>query len=332
MILPTPETCSPASDVNADVIETLSLPREAFGPPVGVERSWTRTTKEFGKRCVAAFGCGLNAIVGQRSTATVGILMYHRVAHPVPGLDKPTYNVSPAAFRSQMQGLLRRGFTPVALRQLIDGRCELKPGSKYFVVTFDDGHESVHKYAWPVLKELRIPATIFLATAYLDSDLPMPFDDWSAAGSKLVPAESWRALTTSQCREMAADGLIELGAHTHTHQNFCGRLGEFARDIAANAETLRTRFGVQNPAFAFPFGFCTNEMMNVIREEGLTCGLTTVAMPADPQSTPFGWGRFDVERWDTVRTLAAKLQGWYSWAPQVFRKLRRRPRLDGVLQ
>ncbi len=310
----------------------ISLPREAFMPPVGVNRPWVIAAKEFSKRCVAAFGCGLNGLFEHRSTSTVGILMYHRVANPVPGIEKPTYNVSPAAFRAQMEGLLSRGFTPIALRQLISGRCEMQPGSKYFVVTFDDGHESVHKYAWPVLKELRIPATIFLATAYLDSDLPMPFDDWSAAGSKLVPAESWRALTTNQCREMAADGLIELGAHTHTHQNFCGRLGEFTRDIAASAEVLRNRFDIHNATFAFPFGFCTNEMMDVIREEGLTCGLTTVAMPADPRSTPFGWGRFDVERWDTVRTLAAKLQGWYSWAPQVFRKLRRRPRLDGVLQ
>ncbi len=310
----------------------ISLPREAFMPPVGVNRPWVIAAKEFSKRCVAAFGCGLNGLFEHRSTSTVGILMYHRVANPVPGIEKPTYNVSPAAFRAQMEGLLSRGFTPIALRQLISGRCEMQPGSKYFVVTFDDGHESVHKYAWPVLKELRIPATIFLATAYLDSNQPMPFDDWSAAGSKLVPAESWRALTTNQCREMAADGLIELGAHTHTHQNFCGRLGEFTRDIAASAEVLRNRFDIHNATFAFPFGFCTNEMMDVIREEGLTCGLTTVAMPADPRSTPFGWGRFDVERWDTVRTLAAKLQGWYSWAPQMFRRLRNRPRLDGVLR
>ena len=30
------------------------------------------------------------------------------------------------------------------------------------VVTFDDGFESVYEHAWPVLREFRIPATIFV--------------------------------------------------------------------------------------------------------------------------------------------------------------------------
>ena len=52
-----------------------------------------------------------------------------------------------------------------------------------FAITFDDGFENNYVNAWPVLKELNLPATIFVATKYLDSDVPFPFDDWSAAGS-----------------------------------------------------------------------------------------------------------------------------------------------------
>ncbi len=50
---------------------------------------------------------------------------------------------------------------------------ELRPGQ---AVTFDDGFETVYRHAWPVLQELRIPATVFLNTAYLDSPEPFPFD------------------------------------------------------------------------------------------------------------------------------------------------------------
>ena len=46
------------------------------------------------------------------------------------------------------------------------------------VVTFDDGYESVHQCAWPGPRELKIPATIFVNTAFLDSDAAFPFDEW----------------------------------------------------------------------------------------------------------------------------------------------------------
>src|SRR5262249_44469589 len=126
--------------------------------------------------------------------------------------------------------------------------------SRVFVVTFDDGHESVYRGAWPVLRSLRVPATVFLATAYLDRDEPFPFDDWTARGARGVPAWAWRPLRSEQCREMAADGLVELGAHTHTHADFRGRPVELEQDLARCVDVLADRFGVSLPSFAFPFG------------------------------------------------------------------------------
>ena len=39
----------------------------------------------------------------------------------------------------------------------------------------------------PILREHGVPATIFLATAYLDSPDPFPFDDWPWAGAADAP-------------------------------------------------------------------------------------------------------------------------------------------------
>ena len=110
-----------------------------------------------------------------------------------------------------------------------------------FVVTFDDGYESVYETAWPILKELSIPATVFIVTSYLDSGRPFVFDDWAAAGSAAAPAAAWRPLSTAQCNEMARDGLIELGSHTHTHADFRGRPEEFRRDLAGRWKYWPTR-------------------------------------------------------------------------------------------
>jgi peptidoglycan/xylan/chitin deacetylase (PgdA/CDA1 family) len=274
------------------------------------------------KRMVGSAGRGLNRLMGSRANGRFGILMYHRITDPWPGVVPPTCNVTPAALRAQLVGLLDRGFQAWPLSRVIEDSCRgftLPEGT--FVVTYDDGHESVYRNAWPILLELKIPATLFLPTAYLDGRQAFPFDDWSAAGSPVVPSDKWRPMSTVQCRDIAADGLVELGAHTHTHQDFCGRPEDFDHDLAINVENLRSRFAVRNPSFAFPWGRATSKMMNLVRQAGLSCALMCSDTLVDPRDTPFGWRRFNVESWDTAATLAAKLEGWYSLVPTMRRRL-----------
>jgi peptidoglycan/xylan/chitin deacetylase (PgdA/CDA1 family) len=309
--------------------ETLARQNGAHAAPPA-PASALRAAERLARRMVVSSGCGLNWMLGSRAAGRFGILMYHRVAHRVDGVEPPTWNVTPGQFRRQLAGLLERGFRAWPLSRLIAAhRAGRDVPPRTFAVTFDDGQESVYRHAWPVLKELGVPATLFLPTAWLDGDRPFPFDDWPAAGSSRVPLESWRPMTTSQCRQIAADGLVELGAHTHTHQDFYGRSNEFAADLATNVDVLRSSFGIREPAFAFPFGRATADMMNAVRRAGLSCGLTTATVLVDPRREPFGWGRFNVEAWDTAATLAAKLNGWCSWGRALRRPLARlrRPEL-----
>ena len=302
-------------------------------PPAPIRPLFNRRTlrsfvKDKAKQAVVGFGCGLNWLFGCRTGNGLGILMYHRVADSVPGIDPPTWNITPARFREQLVGLLDRGFQPWPLRRVIEyhnlGK-ELPP--KVFVVTFDDGYESVYTNGWPVLRDLGIPATVFLATAFVDSQKPFPFDDWSGAGSSLAPIETWRPLSSVQCHEMMDNGLIDLGAHTHTHQDFGNRSQEFGTDLAMNVKELTSSYKIPDPGFTFPYGCVSPELMDAALKCSVTCALTTLGSSVNAFDSPFGWGRFDVEAWDTSSSLAAKLGGWYSWAPKVQRRvamLRRR--------
>ncbi len=271
--------------------------------------------RDLSKRVVVRVGCVLDRLFGRLPGAGVGVLMYHRVVDHMPGVAPPTWNITPGKFEAQLTGLLERGFEPWPLRRLQSfHETNRTVPPKVFVVTFDDGHESVYLNAWPVLRALGVPATVFLATAFIDSQSAFPFDDWAAAGSDSVPIEHWRPMSSAQCREMSLDGLIELGAHTHTHQDFFARLQDFQRDLKINVGVLQSVYHTGPPALAFPFGRVNNGMLEMARSVGVTCAMTTVATPIDPSATPLGWGRFDVEAWDTAATLAAKLDGWYSWA------------------
>jgi peptidoglycan/xylan/chitin deacetylase (PgdA/CDA1 family) len=125
---------------------------------------------------------------------------------------------------------------------------------------------------------------------------------------------------------MAQTGLIEIGAHTHTHADFRGRPQAFERDLQISVDRVRELFRVNDVTFAFPYGsrhagFAAQDLVEAARRTGVICGLTTQCAAVDLPSDPFTWGRFNVFPWDTAATLGAKCNGWYGWAPQLKQRL-----------
>ena len=298
--------------------ETSAAP--AWAPQRPRLRGWIN---ELGVRAVAEISAGVRCLSRKRVCDAVGILTYHRIATAVPGLPGPLYNVPPKQFRKQLIGLLARGFEFWPLRTVLDHRAAGTPvPPQVLVVTFDDGFETVRSNAWPVLRELQIPATVFINTAYMDSDAPFPFDAWGVAYHDRVGCEAYRPLSWTQCHEMAGDGLVEFAAHTHTHQDFRNRPEAFACDLETCVDIVRNRFSQRDVMFAFPYGsskngFAGGELADAAKQTGVICALTTDAETVDPQSDPFHWGRFHVFSWDRSATLAAKVEGWYRWAPRL---------------
>ena len=114
---------------------------------------------------------------------------------------------------------------------------------------------------------------------------------------------------------MLASGLIDIGAHTHTHADFRGRANELQADIETNVAILQEKFGIVHPAFSLPYGtkcdgFASGELVSAARGAGVSCSLTAEATIIRAGESPFDWGRIPVEEHDTARTLAARLGGW----------------------
>jgi hypothetical protein len=99
--------------------------------------------------------------------------------------------------------------------------------------------------------------------------------------------------------------------------------------VQKSADVVRSAFGIEDVAFAFPVGkvhsgFAGGAMTEAARQAGVICGLTTDCQLVELESDPFSWGRFNVFSWDSDATLAAKLDGWYSWAAGLKRGVARR--------
>lgn len=298
--------------------EPLAAGHNATAPvrgPLPIPRGQRRRVglKEGATVALAAL---LNDIFGPREKQAFGVLMYHRVVTPPSRRSRPTWNVPPRLFERQLAGLLARGWQAWPLSQIFDClRRKLPIPRKTFVVTFDDGYANVLTQAFPILTQLKVPATVFLATAYLGSARAFPSDDWPDAGRPGVPTEAWRPLTMDECVRLSASGLVELGAHSHTHADFRGRPQELLNDLQQNLEILHDHFGVEHPPLALPYGtkadgFASAALAQAAQQAGVSCCLTTEGRIIRPSDDPFDWGRFAAEDHDTARTLAARLGGW----------------------
>lgn len=113
----------------------------------------------------------LEKVDGQRS-GLLRVLTYHRVDEPAdrPWLDPSLISATPEVFDEQMR-YLSTHHTIVTIADII-AALETRNGNdlpeRAVAVTFDDGYFDFEEHAWPILKQYRIPVTLFVPTAYPD--------------------------------------------------------------------------------------------------------------------------------------------------------------------
>lgn len=194
------------------------------------------------------------AVTHERRTG-VTILVYHRVGGgSIKELDLPT-----DLFDWQMR-FLRQHFAVVGLDD-IAARAQTRPhGTRdAVVITFDDGYEDVYHHAFPVLARYRLPATIYLATSYLEDRRPFAFE------MSLREAQRGWPLTWNQAREMARSGLVTIGAHTHTHPDMAQLTPrEIEQELEASNRLIAERLGKAPVHFAYPWGRTTGAAKRVV--------------------------------------------------------------------
>ena len=117
----------------------------------------------------AAFVALLERLAPRRP-GLLRVLTYHRLARldGLPDGDPSLVSAAPDEFERQMAWLARR-YQPVGLPQVYDafaGGPSLP--AQAVLVTFDDAYRDFADLAWPVLRRLGIPVTLFVPTGYPD--------------------------------------------------------------------------------------------------------------------------------------------------------------------
>ena len=243
-----------------------------------------------------------------RAGARAAIILYHRVND----FSRDPLTAGTEEFAAQVS-LIARWYKPIATRDLVDGlrAGESIPGTSV-AIHFDDCYRDVFTRALPVLRELNIPATAFVNSAFVGTDRsfahdvkksPFRFDNFTV--------EDLRALL---------EGGFEIGAHTANHVDLgtCP-IEEAQREIEECVDDLKRMTGREITLFSYPFGKERNirkELVPFIAER-CECMFSAFGGFVGPRTDLFDIPRFGVSGMHHPLYVALEIEGL---APNVIRK------------
>jgi peptidoglycan/xylan/chitin deacetylase (PgdA/CDA1 family) len=209
------------------------------------------------------------------------VLCYHAVSERWDAALSVTQN----DLRRQLNRLLSHGWVGTTFAEAMQP-CH----PRTLAVTFDDACDSVRTLAAPVLAELGLPGTAFVATDWVGRSLKWPeLAHWAATEY----ADELRAMSWDSLRALAASGW-EIGAHTCSHPHL-SRLDSEA--ILAELQQSRTiceqMLGVKCRSVAYPFGDADDRVRAAAAAAGYeaAAGLSAAAFVARDR---FDWPRVGV--------------------------------------
>ena len=161
------------------------------------------------------------------------VLMYHSVEITDSGYE---YAVT-AEGLSQQISILKKYFHIVPLHEILLP----KTGARRAALTFDDAFADFHDVAFPVLREKKVHATMFVPTTFIETETTM-LDG--------TPHLSWK-----QMRRMQDSGLVDIQSHGHSHQHIrTMSIKELRGDIMKSKNIIESHLDTTADLFAYPGG------------------------------------------------------------------------------
>ena len=215
-----------------------------------------RTLKSIAGDALTALGMH-SRILGDRGV----VVAFHRVSDAYR--DPLTCGVG--AFESFCR-VFHDSFAVIPLAEMVTRLERGQPLGGTLAITFDDGYRDNYESAAPILRSLRLPATFFVVTDFVESDV-VPWWDGDCD-----PPPKW--MTWDQLRRLRDDG-FDIGGHTRTHVDLGTTTGDDAeREIAGSRGELEARLDIGVELFAYPYGRVENMTeanRALVRRAGFRC-------------------------------------------------------------
>lgn len=201
----------------------------------------------------------------KRLPNTLYVLSYHRVdraEHRDHLLDPDLLSATPDEFTRQMQ-FVSSHYHPITAGRLVEAiRGDHPLPRRAILITFDDAYRDFAENAWPVLKRERIPAILFVSSAYPGDDSRVFW--WDGVHQMLRGTDS-QEVTLPQIGILRLEGDNEKATAKERLKSHLSSLGRDERE--AYLEQLQCQLGVipqRNDSLL------TWEDLNQLAAEGVT--------------------------------------------------------------
>lgn len=202
------------------------------------------------------------------------VLVYHRV-----GVSSGmTLGVAAESLKDQITRLKDSGHTFAVASRAKD--CD----DTCVVITFDDGYRDVYEQAFPVLKELGVPATFFVITEKIGKE---GFVTWE------------------ELKEMQDAGW-EINSHTANHARLIDLPPDALKaELEKSQQSIKEHLGTESPCVAYPFGVHDARVRN-ITSENYSCGFGMWMGLNGDSTDPMALHRPFISPWDNSDFLNFK--------------------------
>ncbi len=195
----------------------------------------------------------LGTLVTAQAHYQVPILMYHHVGE---SSEDSSLWVRPETFEKQMEFLKLHGYHVERLEKIVQKlRAGERVANKTVAITFDDGTLDNFTHAFPVLKKMGFPATIFMIT-------------------RNIGEQGW--LSEEDLRILNESG-IAIGSHTVNHAHLPDLKSEEDAlfELKASKEKLEKILGRPVDLLSYPAGGFTERIRGTAKRVGYRGAVTT---------------------------------------------------------
>ena len=230
------------------------------------------------------------------------VLMYHNFGDPPPTGDPENLFVPVETFRAHLRLLRERGWRALSLGEFLAVLDGAPPPRKSFLITIDDGHESVLRTAAPILAEEQVPSVLFVPPGVLGGPVT-----WN-------PAYAAEQLSSkAEIATLAGTGM-EIGVHGYDHERMAGMdEGTLEKNVVRARDEVAEMMGGQRPrSFAYPYGTHDANARRALAEAGYAVGFAVAR-----EHGRFAVDRIFVKGTDSLLMFRFKLSFAYRVASRV---------------
>jgi peptidoglycan/xylan/chitin deacetylase (PgdA/CDA1 family) len=263
-----------------------------------------------GVRLLDKLSTGLQLATGIERPGVIALLFHHvfederEIARNVV---LPQERVTIAQYRQIVEYFLKAGYHFVTTDDIEAGRAR---NEKLVMITFDDGYADNLRLL-PLLHEYEIPATVFVATHFVQTQCAYWWDvvyrnrTREGATADMIRSEE-RPLTTARSDEveayltrefgrdalipvtdldrpltleeltvLATDRLICIGNHTSSHRRLsCLAEADVVTELTNSQAALLQLTGITPTSLSYPYGDYSPQVMKVAAQLGFRVGIT----------------------------------------------------------